>query len=83
MNDLTDEQQKLAAELVALVMQKVYIKLAPSLTDEDITKIEQLDKNDQTGEAAREFLMSKFPNFDELFEQEVENLKKQVEAEKK
>lgn len=78
MNDLNDDQQKLAGELVSLVMQRVYTKLAPDLTEEDIKKLEELDSKDETGSLAKEFLVSKFPNFDRMFEQEVESLKTQI-----
>jgi hypothetical protein len=78
MNNDINDNQKLASDLVNLVLQRVYTKLAPDLTDEDIQKLEDLDKNDPTGESAREFLLSKFPDFDNLFEIEMENLKRQV-----
>jgi hypothetical protein len=78
MNDLNDSQQKLAEELVKLVMQRVYIKLAPKLNDSAMQRLEELTKEDETGEKATEFLMSKFPDFNQMFEQEVEALKLQL-----
>ncbi len=78
MNDLTDDQQQLAAELVKLVMQRVFVKIAPDLTDDDLTKLEQLNQEDEGGNSAREFLVAKFPDFDEMFNKEMENLKSEL-----
>lgn len=78
MNNSNDDQQKVSEELFNLVLQRVYTKIAPSLTEEDMTKIEQLNRDDQTGNAARYFLLSKVPNFDKLFQEEADQLKTEL-----
>ncbi|MBI2017641.1 hypothetical protein HYS92_01175 [Candidatus Daviesbacteria bacterium] len=78
MNDLTQNQQKVADELVNLALQAAYIKIAPVLTDEDMAKIEELNSQDQTGNSVRYFLLSKVPNFDKIFQEEMDLLKSQI-----
>lgn len=78
MNNLTPDEQKISEELVKLVMQRVYTKIAPMLTDEDISKIEDLDSKDESGNSVRNFLISKVPNFDTMFQEEVNLLKNQL-----
>lgn len=79
MNDLTDNQQKVADELIDLVMQNVYTKIAHVLTDDDIKEVERLNAEDPSGNAARYFLISKVPNFDKLFKEEADQLKNELE----
>lgn len=83
MNNLTENQQKISEELVSLVMQKVYTRIAPILTDEDMAKIESLNSEDASGNSVRYFLISKVPNFDEIFQEEVDLLKSQLDSAKK
>lgn len=83
MNNLTDDQQKVGDELINLVMQRVYTKIAPVLTDEDMAKIEELNTQDESGNSVRYFLLSKVPNFDKLFQEELDLLKNQLESDKK
>lgn len=78
MNDLTDDQKKIADELVALVMQRVYTKIASVLTEEDIQRIEQLNNEDDTGNQTRDFLLTKVPDFDRMFQEEVDLIKDQL-----
>lgn len=72
MNNLNDDQQKVSDELEALIMQRVYTKVAHVLTDEDMAEIEKLDTEDISGNATRHFILSKVPNFDKLFDEELE-----------
>lgn len=82
MNNLTNDQQKISEQLLNLVMQKVYTRIAPILTEEDMVKIEDLNKEDMTGNSVRYFLLSKVPNFDQIFQEEINLLKKQLESQK-
>lgn len=78
MNNLTDDQQKVSDELEALIMQRVYSKVAHVLTNDDIEEIEKLDTEDISGNATRQFILSKVPNFDKLFDEELELFNKEL-----
>lgn len=80
MNDVTDNQQQISDELLSLVMQKVYTRIAPVLTEEDMTKIEQLNGEDASGNAVRYYLLSIVPNFDQIFQEEANLLKSEVSS---
>lgn len=79
MNNLTDDQQKVADELIDLVLQNVYTRAAHVLTDDDIKEVERLNIEDPSGNAVRYFLISKVPNFDQLFQEEADQLKNELE----
>lgn len=70
MNDSTTDQQQIGDELMNLILQRVYTQIAPNLSEEDIVRLEELNKQDPSGQAQRDFLLTKVPNFDELFKQE-------------
>lgn len=83
MNNLTNDQQKISEQLLNLVMQKVYTRIAPALTEEDMTRIKELNEQDTTGNSVRYFLLSKVPNFDAIFQEEVSLLKSKIDSQKK
>lgn len=74
MSSPTQDQQKVASELYDLVMQRVFTKIAPILTEEDMQKIEELSKKDSSGYSVKYYLTSKVPNFEKLIEEETETL---------
>lgn len=76
----TDNQLRVSDELAKLVLQRVYIKIAPQLSDEDMSKIEQLNSQDESGSSVRNFLISKFPDLDQMLQEEVNILKNELQA---
>jgi hypothetical protein len=80
LEDLTPEQKQKLNELIETLLQRVFTRVAHALTDEDIQKIEELDKKDETGQAIRYFLISKVPNFEAIIEEEANKLKAESET---
>lgn len=71
-------QQIIADELANLVLERVFTKIVPALTEGDIEKIKQLDIEDDDGEKVKEFLTSKAPNFEEILRDELELVKQEL-----
>lgn len=80
MNNLTANQQKVADELIDLVMQRVYTKIVPVLSEEEISKLEQLKQQDPSCQSMREFLLTKVPDFDKMVEEEINLLKSELSS---
>lgn len=74
-NNLTDEQKQKLNQLSGEVIQRVFERVAHALTDEDMKKIEELDKDDETGQAVKYYLISKVPNFEAIMDEEIQKLK--------
>lgn len=75
MNNSTDDQQTVINELTDLVLQRIFTRIAPQLSEEDVQKFESLSKEDTTGALSKDFLVSKVPNFDQIFQEEIDLLK--------
>jgi hypothetical protein len=78
LENLNPEQQQRLDQLVDNLLQRVFTRVSYALTDEDIQKIDEIDKEDQNGQAVKYFLQSKVPNFDAIVEEEVSKLKEEV-----
>ncbi len=74
-NSLTDDQKQKLDQLTGVLLKRVFMRVAHVLTAEDLTKIEELDKNDQEGQAVKYFLISKVPNFEAILDEEIQKLK--------
>lgn len=74
-DNLTDQQRQRVDELSDVLLQRVFTRIGYVLTDEDMKKVEQLDKEDLSGQAARYFITSKVPNFDNILAEEAQKLK--------
>lgn len=53
------------------VLDRVFSRVAPALTNEDMRKAELLNQEDPTGNAVKYFLLSKVPNFDVILQEEI------------
>lgn len=78
LNNLTDEQRQKLDELSGILLQRVFTRIGYALTDEDMKKIEEMDKDDVSGQAVRYFIISKVANFDAIIEEETRKLKEMV-----
>lgn len=74
-NAITDTQNK-TDKFADLLMKRVFMRIAHVLTEEDMNTIEELDKEDESGEAVKSFLINKVPNFDTIVEEETRHLSK-------
>ncbi len=78
MNDLsslTDDQKQKLDQLSGALLERVFMRVAHVLTEGDLKKIEELDKNDKEGQAVKYFLISKVPNFEAILDEEIQKLK--------
>lgn len=71
-------QQIITDELAGLIMERIFKKIAPNLTEEDMEEIKRMDQNDEEGEKVRQFLTSKVPNFEQLLKDELELVKQEL-----
>lgn len=68
------------AKAVNLVLDRAFRRMVQVLTDEDIKRIQELDKNDTTGETVRYFLLTKVPNMDAIINEEITILNKEAQS---
>lgn len=54
------------------ILNKVFDRIAHVLTEDDIKQINELDKDDPTGNAVKYFLISKVPNFATIVQEELQ-----------
>ena len=75
---MNNDEQMIADELMTLVMQRVFTRIAPQFTEEEMVKIEALNQ-DSNNEALREFMLSKVPEFDDIVREEIEIVKSDLQ----
>lgn len=76
--DLPPEEKGTAVdESAEKIVDAVLSRVSHVLTEDDMNQVEQLDKNDTTGDTVKYFILSKCPNFDAIVKEEVENVRLQ------
>jgi hypothetical protein len=73
------KQAEVASKMIDTVMLRVFTRITPVLTDEDINMLEQLDQKDDSGVVVNQYLASKVPNLDSIVKEETENFKKEMQ----
>jgi hypothetical protein len=83
------ELEKLAPEkmltivekLSRLVFQAVLVQVLPLLSEEDMTEYDRITESEEGGEKLFLFLKEKVPNFEEIVQEEAENLHDELSEE--
>jgi hypothetical protein len=79
LDSLTPEKQaEVASKMIDTVMLRVFNRITPALTEEDITTLEQLDQKDDSGVVVNQYLASKIPNLESIIKEETGNFKKEM-----
>lgn len=58
------------------IMSRVYLRIAGSLTDQDMNEIKLLDEKDESGDLVEYFLLNKIPNLYGILREEINEYKK-------
>lgn len=75
-----DQQDALIEKIGGLIFQSVLLRIAPSMNDEQQTKLETLLDNNATPEELIAFLKTIEPRFDDVVAQEAANFKQESDA---
>jgi len=72
--------QELLDQVTAQVVAKILMRVAKDLTDEDVDKIEELDKDDKNGKKVLRYLAEKVPNMETIIFEELQEIRRQASA---
>ena len=73
-----DKKVELTDELTHLLLKRVFSRVVQVLTQADMQKIDELDKEDATGNSVKYFLLSKIPHLQEIVTEEASLLQTHV-----
>lgn len=74
-----DKKQEVLDKTTETLMNRVLSRIAHILTEEDMKTLEQLDKEDTTGNTVKYFLLTRVPKIEELVKEEVDRLKEELQ----
>lgn len=74
-----DKKQEVLDKTTETLMNRVLSRIAHILTKEDMKTLEQLDKEDTTGNTVKYFLLTRVPKIEELVKEEVDRLKEELQ----
>lgn len=74
-----DKKQQVMDKTTETLMNRVLSRIAHILTEEDMKTLEQLDKEDATGNTVKYFLLTRVPKLEELVKEEVNLLKEELQ----
>lgn len=75
-----DRKASLANKMIDSVLLRVFNRISPVLTDEDIKQITDLDQKDPSGMVLNQFLAAKVPNLNQIVMEETEAFKVEMKA---
>jgi hypothetical protein len=78
LDNLTEEQKQKLDQLSSFLMQRVLTRVAHVLTVADINKIDELDKEDESGEQVTDYIKQLVPNFEAIIDEEADKIKKEI-----
>lgn len=71
--------QQSQEDVTQIVFQRILERVSQVLTAQDMQKIEELNKDDATGETVKYFIMTKVPNLEAIIQEEVNAAKQEFQ----
>lgn len=73
---MNDDQNRLIDQVSDRVLQRILIRAARDLSDADLDRIDELNRDDPDGKKVKKFLTEKVPELESIIFQEMQELKK-------
>jgi hypothetical protein len=73
-----DRKAEVMNKMIDAVILRVFNRVVPALTDQDINTLEQLDQKDDSGVVVNQYLQNKVPNLESIVKEETDNFKKEM-----
>jgi hypothetical protein len=75
-----DQKVNLVNTMVDTVLDRIFARISPSLTESDMQTIEALQNNPQSDQAINQYLMSRVPAMGSIAEEEVKRFRDEMKS---